>query len=172
MVKFLVAHASKHGGTAEIANFIAGVIAKKSYDVDCLEVKKVVDTSQYDVFVLGTALYAGMWMGDMVNFMRQHQDILSLKATWIFASGPVGEGEPETLLDGDFVPKNIHPLLDTIAPNEVVLFHGKVDYQTLGWAERLILKAMNTPEGDFRDMESIQSWAVKVANESVLVTKP
>jgi menaquinone-dependent protoporphyrinogen oxidase len=123
--------------------------------------------ADFDAFVMGTAIYAGMWMGDMVKLMRENEEMLGRKPIWFFASGPTGEGDPETLLDGDFIPPNVRPLLDAINPNEIVLFHGKVDFKELAWAERLILRAIGTPTGDFRDMESIQSWAAKVANELV-----
>lgn len=164
-MKILVTYASKHGATAEIAEFIAGVMRKKPHEVDCLEIKQVENLQAYDGILIGTAIYAGMWMGDVIKFLREHESTLARKRVWVFASGPVGEGEPETLLDGDFIPANARILLEAINPDEIVLFHGKVDFEKLAWAERLILRAIGTPVGDYRDMEAIQAWAAKVAKE-------
>ena len=42
---------------------------------------------------------------------------------------------------------------------EVGLFAGAMDYSKLPFILRLLMKAMKTPQGDFRDWEAIRAWA-------------
>jgi len=44
-----------------------------------------------------------------------------------------------------------------------VLFHGALDPAKLNWAERLILRAIKAPVGDYRDWPAIEAWAGEVA---------
>ena len=47
-----------------------------------------------------------------------------------------------------------------VCPNLAVgLFAGALDYKKLPLLLKLILKAMKTHEGDFRDWEEIHAWA-------------
>jgi menaquinone-dependent protoporphyrinogen IX oxidase len=55
--------------------------------------------------------------------------------------------------------RELLPLVDE------VFFKGKLDYQTLSFFDRLIAKAVETPDnppGDFRDWDSIRGWTENV----------
>jgi len=168
MPQVLVTYASKHGATKEIAEYITAIMQQKIKAVDCIETYLVRDIKSYDAIVIGTAIYAGIWLSDTLAFLRDHQDILSTRPTWVFASGPTGEGEPEELLERNFVPVQADQLLKTIQPRETVLFHGKVDMKALSWAERLIIRAINEPIGDYRDMDMIRQWTAHITNELII----
>jgi menaquinone-dependent protoporphyrinogen oxidase len=43
------------------------------------------------------------------------------------------------------------------------VFVGKLDKHSLGVGERLIVRAVGAPEGDFRDWAAIRSWARDIA---------
>jgi len=45
---------------------------------------------------------------------------------------------------------------------DVGLFAGVMDYSKLSFMLRLMMKAMGSPEGDFRDWEAIRAWASQV----------
>jgi menaquinone-dependent protoporphyrinogen oxidase len=49
-----------------------------------------------------------------------------------------------------------------VQPVDVGLFAGKVDPETLPLPSRLIVKALKSEEGDFRDWETIREWASSV----------
>ena len=53
-------------------------------------------------------------------------------------------------------------IVPDITPVDVGLFAGGVDFKKLGFPFKLILKAMKSPEGDFRDWEAISGWAAEV----------
>jgi menaquinone-dependent protoporphyrinogen IX oxidase len=46
-----------------------------------------------------------------------------------------------------------------IRPLGIGTFAGALDYNKLSWLNKRILKAKGAPEGDFRDWNSIRTWA-------------
>lgn len=53
----------------------------------------------------------------------------------------------------------LDPVREVVQPVEVGLFAGAMDYSKLPFILRLMMKAMGSPEGDFRDWEAIRTWA-------------
>src|SRR6185503_10360765 len=60
-MKVLVAYASKHGGTAEIAEAIAAQLRERGLDVDERPVAEAT-LGDHDAVVLGSAVFVGSWM--------------------------------------------------------------------------------------------------------------
>jgi menaquinone-dependent protoporphyrinogen oxidase len=44
-----------------------------------------------------------------------------------------------------------------------MLFHGDIDMSKLNFAEKLILRGVKAPTGDFRDWNAITAWAIQIA---------
>ena len=44
------------------------------------------------------------------------------------------------------------------------LFAGRLDRHELRWVERVAVRAVHAPEGDFRDHDEIRRWASGVAS--------
>ena len=57
MTRVLVAHASKRGGTAGLAEMIADALRQQGMTVDVQPARAVHDIAGYDTVVLGGALY-------------------------------------------------------------------------------------------------------------------
>lgn len=164
MVKILVAYASKYQATAEIAQVIADMLENNGHTVDVQRVVNVVDLSEYDAVLVGSAIYAGQWMGEAVDFLNAQRETLAHKPTWIFSSGPTGEGDASDLFGGSSYPPALKPQIEAIAPRNVVLFHGSVDDTKINTTEKKILASAQKPGGDFRDWESIKQWAVAISS--------
>jgi menaquinone-dependent protoporphyrinogen oxidase len=99
MAKILVAYASKHNATAEIANAIGETLRQSdALEVDVRSVDSVKDIALYDAVVLGSAVYVGRWQGEAADFLKQHEKELAQRPLWLFSSGPTGEGDPKALL--------------------------------------------------------------------------
>ncbi|MBZ0283935.1 MAG: flavodoxin domain-containing protein [Anaerolineae bacterium] len=164
MTKFLVAYASKYRSTAEIAQRIGKTLrAFKNYEVDVQSVDAVQKVSSYDVIVIGSAVYMGQWQAEAANFLEEHERELTERITWLFSSGPTGEGNPQEILKGWTFPNALQPLVDRIKPHGITLFHGKVDPDQMNFLERVITKSVNARTGDFRDWDMIDNWALKIA---------
>jgi menaquinone-dependent protoporphyrinogen oxidase len=161
--KVLVAYASKYGATAAIAEKIGEVLRQADLQVDVVPVKSVTDPAQYHAFVLGSAAYMDRWRKEVVSFLKKRQELLAEKPTWIFSSGPLGEGDPVELLKGERFPKSLQPVIDRIKPREVAVFHGFVDLEKLNAFEKFVFTKVTDMRGDFRDWDAITSWAESIA---------
>src|SRR5215510_2394587 len=99
MVKVLVAYASKHHSTAEIAEEIGKIIRyTDGLEVDVREVSTVTDLSPYGAVVLGSAVYMGQWQPAAAEFLKVHERELAQRPVWLFSSGPTGKGGVKELM--------------------------------------------------------------------------
>ncbi|MEA3375393.1 MAG: flavodoxin domain-containing protein, partial [Chloroflexota bacterium] len=62
----LVAYATKHGATAEIAKKVGQVLREAGLPTDVLPAGDVGDLTSYSAVVLGSAIYIGRWRKDAV----------------------------------------------------------------------------------------------------------
>lgn len=163
--RVLVAYASKHGTTAEIAGKISETLQKSGLQVDVLPVKKVRDLLPYKAVVLGSAVYIAMWRKEMTKFLQENESLFSKRPLWLFSSGPMGEGDPVELLQGWRFPEAQRPLIERIKPRGIAVFHGAIDLKKMTILEKWVLKRVKAPTGDFRDWEAITKWAAGIAGE-------
>jgi menaquinone-dependent protoporphyrinogen oxidase len=163
MKNVLVTYGSRSGSTAEIANKIAEVLRTKGENVTVLPVAGVTDLSPYNAVVLGSAVYVGHWMAEAVDFLKTHEEALSTRPVWIFSSGPTGQGDPVERMHGWRFPEAQQAIADRIKPHEIVLFHGKIDMHDLNFGEKIMIRALGAPTGDFRDWNAITAWAEGIA---------
>lgn len=163
--KVLVAYATKHGSTKEIAEKVAEVLGNAGLAVDLYNVKEAPDPSACDAVVVGAAAYMGRWRKEAVKYLKKYQTVLSNKPTWLFMSGPTGEGDPVELLKGVVYPPMMNALIESLKPREVKAFHGntRADYFS-GW-EKWILSRVGADAADFRDWDMITAWAQSIAEE-------
>jgi menaquinone-dependent protoporphyrinogen oxidase len=160
--RILVTYASKYGATHEIAARIGEVLKKTGWDVDVMPADRVNGLEPYRAVVLGSAVYAGQWQKSAVAFLEKYEKQLSDLPVWLFSSGPTGEGDPVALLKGWRFPSAQQALVDRILPRDVAVFHGDLDTKKLNFAEKLIIKGVKAPTGDYRDWESIDRWAESI----------
>jgi menaquinone-dependent protoporphyrinogen oxidase len=159
----LVAYATKHGSTEEIARRVARGLQDRGLKVELQDVREVQDPSPYTAVVLGSAVYIGQWRKEATEFLTRNETILALKPVWLFSSGPTGEGDPIELLKGFRAPQSLMPIIERIEPREIVVFHGDLDPKQLGWMERFVIKGVEAPIGDFRQWEQVDRWAAAIA---------
>lgn len=161
--QIVVAVASKYGHTHEIGERIAAVLRGAGLDAVVQDAASMHDLAGVQAVVLGSAIYLGRWRADAVDFLRIHERGLTGLPLWIFSSGPLGEGEPEQLIDGWHLPDAVLDLLDRIGVVDSVLFHGALEPEQLNLAERWVMRAVGAKEGDFRDWDAIEAWARGIA---------
>ena len=159
----LVTYASKHGATAEIAKKIGETLTQAGIQTALAEAKIVRDLSPYHAIILGSAVYFGQWRKEAARLLKSNQEILAGKPTWLFSSGPAGEGDPVELLDGWRFPPGLQEAVDHIQPQDIAVFHGAVDPDKLNFFEKWILNNVKSPVGDFRDWDAITGWAKSIA---------
>ena len=161
--RVLVAYATKYGATAEIAQAIGDTLRKASLTVDVVEVDATAAVATYDAVVLGSAVYAGHWRKEAVEFLDVQKTNLADRPVWIFSSGPTSDGDPIEAMDGWRFPEAQQPLADLIGPKDITVFGGYIDPEKLNLGEKLILKAVKAQTGDFRNWDAIDAWAAGIA---------
>jgi menaquinone-dependent protoporphyrinogen oxidase len=155
----LVAFASKHGSTDEIGRFIADRLRERGVEAKAARVQDVSDLSGVQAVVLGSAIYVGSWMKEALEFVGRHQSTLRAAPVWLFSVGPLGT----EVQDEEEQPKQLGELRETLRPRDHRLFFGVLDLDRLGFGERMMVKAVKAPEGDFRDWDEIGAWADGIA---------
>lgn len=163
-IRVLVAYATKYGATKEIAEKIGQVLRQADLQVEVLPVARVSDVRNYHAVVLGSAVYAGQWLKEAASFLEKNEKALLERPTWLFSSGPTGEGDAVQLMKGWRFPEALQPIAERIHPRDIAFFHGFLNMEKLGFAEKLLVKGIKAPLGDYRDWEAIAAWTESIVN--------
>lgn len=157
----LVAYASKHGSTEGIARFIVDRLSQRGKSAEARPVDAITELGGPEAVVLGSAVYAGSWLKEAVEFARAQREGLASVPVWLFSSGPLG-GQ---VVDVEEQPQQLAELREALRPRDHRIFFGALDRDSLGFGERMIMKAVKAPEGDFRDWDEIAAWADRIAED-------
>jgi menaquinone-dependent protoporphyrinogen oxidase len=157
----LVAYSSKHGSTEGIAHAIADRLRELGEPAEVGSVDEIRDVAEYRAIVLGSAVYAGSWMKEAVEFVHRFAEALAERPVWLFSSGPLGTD----VEDDEEQPRQLGEMRGVIGPIDHRMFFGALDRSALGFGERMIVKAVKAPDGDFRDWDAIRDWADDIARE-------
>lgn len=76
-MRVLVAFASKHGATSEIAEAIAAALKERGVEADVKSIDAVTDPEAFDAVILGSAVYMGHWLDSAQAFAKSHQEQLT-----------------------------------------------------------------------------------------------
>jgi menaquinone-dependent protoporphyrinogen oxidase len=167
-MKILVAYASAHGSTAEVAAFIGRQLQTYSVEVDCAPVESINNIQMYDAVIVGSPIHDGMWLQSMSLFLERLAAQLATKPVYLFITciRVLEEGGYHHALNN-----YLHVLtLKKINVRDTTAFAGKLKLDTIDWNERWLLTlrydGSELPQHlnvDYRDWYTIASWANKVA---------
>ena len=161
--KVLVAYASHCGTTGGVAEAIGKVLCDRGAVVDVRLVGNVNDLSSYQAVILGSAIRMGKWLPETVEFLKKHQDALSRVPVAYFVvcltmKDDTADNRRKALAFLDPVRKQV----PQVKPVDIGLFAGAVDFKKLSFVYSLMLKVKGAPEGDFRNWETIRTWATSI----------
>ena len=157
--RILVAYASKHGATAEIAGAIADQLRSEGLEATCADAGDVKDVADYDAVVLGSAVYMKRWRPEARRFLRKHHDGLDERPFWVFSSGYIGENRDPAWEE----PRKIIDTVEKLGVREHVTFGGRVPQDPGNFVERAMLRDTPPELADQRDFEAIRAWASGIA---------
>ncbi len=151
-MKILIAYASKHGSTREVADVIAAELEPSGLEVEVRPARAVEDPGAYDAVVLGAPLYMGRWHKDARAFLRSHRKTLERLPVAIFALGPVDADPQHWQGAEEQLDKALAALLE-VDPVDVRVFGGAIK------PDELRFPFTHMPAADVRDWVAIRAWA-------------
>ena len=156
-MQVLVAYATKHGSTAEIAAAVGATLRDAGLDVDVRSAREVRTLAPYDAVVLGSALYSAHWQRDANRFVKRHLAELQRRPVWLFSSGPLDHSA-----EFDDIPLTEHvaPEVAPIGARGHRTFGGRLLEGTPG-VDASMLATHRV--GDFRNWAHIEAWAGGIA---------
>lgn len=165
MTHVLIAYTSKSGTTAEVADFMGNALREAGATVDVRPAKTVRDVNGYDMAFVGSGIRVGRWLGASVKFVEAQQAALAALPTAFFTvcltlheDTPENRAEVEAYLD---------PVRAILTPQAEGFFAGVSEPERLGFVERMALRAIKPPIGDFRDWDAIRAWTLDTYRQFV-----
>jgi menaquinone-dependent protoporphyrinogen oxidase len=158
MTKVLVASASKHGSTEEIAEAIASVLREHGLEVEVKRMEDVDTLFPYDAYVLGSAVYLDGWLRRATQFVDCHGELIATRPTWLFSSGPIGDPAHVPVQDSF----DAADLVRRTHARDHRQFGGKLDKAQLSIGERAAAGLLRVPAGDYRQWDAITAWATAI----------
>ena len=164
--KILVTYASNTGWTVGVAEAICKTLAESGAQVDLLMMRHVKDLSAYDAVVAGSAINGGEWLPEAMDFIRTHQTELKRKpfaAFLVCMTLTMKSGEQYR----SHVSSWLNPVRALVRPVGEGLFAGGLDIGKIpSFGDRLKFRLSVLfgvwKEGDPRDWNAIQKWAVEL----------
>jgi menaquinone-dependent protoporphyrinogen oxidase len=161
--KILVTYASRFGSTAGVAEAIGKTLADSGVQVDIFPMKEVKDLSPYQAVVAGSAINAGAWLPEAMQFVQTHQAELNQKPFAAFLVCMTLAMRNADQYRGH-VADWLAPVRALVRPVSEGLFAGGLDINKIpSFSDRLkfrlsvIFGVWN--EGDHRDWNAIRNWA-------------
>jgi menaquinone-dependent protoporphyrinogen oxidase len=184
MKRIQVVYATRHGGTAGIAERIAEVLRSEGADVVLCNAGGRPDASGFDGYVIGSGVHIGSWFKEATEFLERNHPKLAARPVWLFSSGPLPgsskatEGTDRLTLalgpeegPGSGGRKKIDALSAAIHPRDHRVFYGAFDPMdpAKSMLERVVrlmpASKQILPAGDFREWDAIEAWAREIASE-------
>lgn len=160
-MRVLVTWGSKHGGTAGIGRILGDALEAHGFDVVAASVSsnEVGTLEVYDAVIVGGALYANRWPGDIRRFVTRHVTQLRRKPVWFFSSGPLGDSADRKDIPA---PLQVAVLAERIGSKGHVTFGGRLERDVKGFPANAMAKTLS---GDWRNPDRIRAWAATLATE-------
>lgn len=153
----LVAFATKHGSTSEIAEAVAATLRDAGLEADVRSARDVPTIAPYDAVILGSALYSAHWQRDANRFVKRHLVELQKRPVWLFSSGPLDHSAE---FDDISLTEHVAPAVEPIGARGHRTFGGRLLEGTPGIDASMIATHR---VGDYRNWAHIEAWAQEIA---------
>jgi menaquinone-dependent protoporphyrinogen oxidase len=162
--KVLVAYASMHGSTGEVAEVLAKDLCAAGASADIRLVGNVRDLSPYQAVVVGSAIRSDRWLPEATEFVAGHRSILSsIPAAYFLTCLTLAKPSAEIPTRVDSFLDPVREEVPEVTPVSTGLFAGVLDYNKYGTTIKAVMKyrmwAKGVEEGDYRDWRAIHAWA-------------
>ena len=162
--KVLVAYASRCGSTGGVAEAIGEVLCDNGTAADVRLVENVNDVASYSAIIVGSAIQKSKWLPEAMAFVEKNQEVLrQMPVAYFLACLALYEETEENRRKARSFLDPLREAAPQVQPEDIGLFAGVLDYSKLNLIYRTVMKSKmkkrGVPEGDFRDWDTIRSWA-------------
>lgn len=164
--KILVTYATRTGSTKEVSEFIGKTLNDNGKAADVLPMSEIKDLSPYKSVIAGSAIQAGKWLPEALDFVGTYRNDLNKVPFAAFLvcmtlAMTKGENYRETVSGW------MDPVRKLVTPVDVGLFKGTLNIKKIpSLSDRLKFRLSVLfgvwREGDHRDWNSIREWTMKV----------
>jgi menaquinone-dependent protoporphyrinogen oxidase len=152
MSPVLVAYATKHGSTQEVAEAVAATLRGCGHVVEVVAAGDAKDVDGHDLVVLGGALYVGRLHRDAIRFLERHRRALSDVRLAVFALGPKTTADSEMAASRGQLERALDRFRE-LEPVSIAVFGGVIDPAGL----RFPFSRLSA--SDARDWDAVRAWA-------------
>jgi menaquinone-dependent protoporphyrinogen oxidase len=118
---------------------------------------------QYTAVVVGSAIRAGNLLPEAKSFIDKHQAELAHKHFSFFVVCLTMKDETEE--NCKTVSAYLEPVRAKLKPAKEGFFAGRLSASRLGFVERMLMKAMKAPDGDYINGDAIDEWSRELGRE-------
>lgn len=163
--RILVTYSTRTGSTKGISEAIAKTLSEMGENVDTIAMKDVKDLAKYKSVIAGSAIQAGKWLPDAIEFIKINKSILNEKpfaAFQVCMTLAMSKGETYR----DHVISWMEPVRQLVKPVSEGFFSGTLNISKIpSFGDRLKFRVSVISgvwkEGDHRDWEKVQTWTRK-----------
>ena len=168
MSRALVVYGTKSGCTRGIAEAIGEGLRSAGAEADVIAAEEKPDPAGYDAVLVGSGIRASLWHASAKQWLVGNAGALKAHPLALFTACLTMHTNPEK---ADEVRAYTDLLLTEtgLEPVDIGLFPGMYLPKEFSLPERLIMKAMKSPEGGFRDPAAAAAWARELAPRLGLV---
>ena len=150
----LVAYATKHGSTREVAGAVSKTLRAEDVQVDLRPARGVRGPiGDRDLVVLGAPIYSGQWHRDAHRFLKRYRKELLTVPVAVFGMGPRNPGQEAWQRSRRQLDRAL-ARRDWLRPAAVAVFGG-VDPPTRQGKRRR----------DLRDWDAVRAWATGIGHD-------
>ncbi len=170
----LVAYASAHGSTRDIAERLATRLTERGCYAVPASVDDIDSVAPYSAVVVGSAVHNQTWLPKATWFLTDHAEEFARRSVWLFSVGmPAAVARPLrrlALREGEAIRRD---LAEIVTMRGYHMFSGAVSRDVFPpGSNRLIFRLTGCRYGDFRDWDSIDRWAAGIADDLSKRTSP
>ncbi|QPC80508.1 flavodoxin domain-containing protein [Phototrophicus methaneseepsis] len=167
--KILVTYASRTGSTIGVAEAVAQTLIDHKLEVDVLPMQDVASVAPYHAVVAGSAIQAGAWLPEAMQFLKTHQRQLNQKPFAAFLVCMTLALKNESMREQANVGNWLQPVRALVRPISEGLFAGILDISKVpSFSERMKFRVSVLSgvwsEGDHRDWDAIHTWADELSD--------
>ena len=160
--KALVVYGTKSGCTAGVAEAVGLGLAQAGWTADVRPAAEAPAPEGYDLVIAGSGVRVGQWHDAAQKWVAGNADALKTRPLALFTvclratDGEEGRAEASGYTDALTTEAGL-------SPESVGVFPGWNQPEKFSMVERLVMRAMKAPQGDFREPELAAEWARALA---------